>query len=425
MRVHLDFTDVVRHAYLNKTITGIQRVQLETARTIVAADPSAQVFSYFNGHYQDLTGMVRLSRNQAANELFFALRRLYGLPVFTGVPVRNLRERKTNALNFIKMLPRMPGRHSKPSALPFGPDDLIYIGGAFWADRHSIRLYEEASRNGATLVAFIHDVIPLTFPQFTNGGTRRFFDRLLRLPLHVITNSAFTKADLVRAQALVEGAQPFRSLSVVPLAQEFPGVARNQNAADAPSRRLAKLNRAGPFVLSVGTIEIRKNHLPLLSLWSKLTGDLGGRAPKLVVAGKRGWMARRALRALDRAGTGSPYILIEAPTDRELAWLYSKASFTIFTSLVEGWGLPVGESLWFGKPCIASNTTSIPEVGGDLCVYADPHRIESFAAPILRFIEDRSALETSIAKIRSSPLRTWPQVSADIASVIAECAGKG
>ena len=46
--------------------------------------------------------------------------------------------------------------------------------------------------------------------------------------------------------------------------------------------------------------------------------------------------------------------------DAELAWLYANAAFTVFPSLMEGWGLPVGESLWFGKPCVASSGSAVP-----------------------------------------------------------------
>jgi glycosyltransferase involved in cell wall biosynthesis len=418
MRIHVDFTDVVRHAYLNNTITGIQRVQLEVARELAAADPTARVFSHFVGHYHDLTELVRATRERPASDLYLALRRLYGRPFSGGLVHRGVGDTSANALMQAKLLRALLSSRSRRSIPRFGPDDLLYIGGAFWAYRGCLDLYEEASRAGATLVALVHDVIPVTFPHFTDGGARPFFERLLRLPLHVLADSAFTRSDLVRAQALIPGARPFRSMSVAPLAHEFRGAARNQAAGEAPSERLARLGRAGPFVLSVGTIEIRKNHRALLDLWSRLAGELEARLPKLIVAGKRGWMAEPALRALDRADAQSPFALVEAPTDRELAWLYAKASFTVFPSFAEGWGLPVGESLWFGKPCVASNASSLPEVGGDLCLYADPHRFGSFAGPVSKLVEDKDFFDASVARIKSSRLRTWSQAAKEIVGAI-------
>lgn len=98
------------------------------------------------------------------------------------------------------------------------------------------------------------------------------------------------------------------------------------------------LDRMGAFALCVGTVEIRKNHARLLKLWELLAREAGAGWPKLVVAGKGGWNAREAVRALRRAGREAPYLWIEAPTDKELAWLYGRADFTVFPSLVEGWG---------------------------------------------------------------------------------------
>ena len=79
----------------------------------------------------------------------------------------------------------------------------------------------------------------------------------------------------------------------------------------------------------------------------------------------------------------------ETPSDAELAFLYRNCRFTVFPSLYEGWGLPIGESLWFGKLCIASKTSSMPEVGGDLVDYVDPKDADSLQQAILRTFRER------------------------------------
>ncbi len=121
---------------------------------------------------------------------------------------------------------------------------------------------------------------------------------------------------------------------------------------------------------------------------------------------------------LRRADRDAPYLWIEAPTDAELIWLYSRTLFTVFPSLAEGWGLPIGESLWFGKPCVASNATSMPEVGGDLCLYGDPHDIETFAGPIIRLIRDAEFHANAVAAIKASPLRTWAEAATEVAAAV-------
>ncbi len=151
--------------------------------------------------------------------------------------------------------------------------------------------------------------------------------------------------------------------------------------------------------------------MPLIGLWERLAREMGPAWPRLILAGQQGWRAQEAVDALRRTDASAPYAWIEGPTDAELAWLYSRAKFTVFPSLAEGWGLPIGESLWFGKPCVASNAASMPEVGGPLCSYADPRAIDSFAAPIIRLVQDADFHRASVAAIHASRLRSWRETA--------------
>lgn len=422
MRIHVDVTDLVRHAFLNATVTGIQRVQLEAARRIAADEPGARFFSYFAGCFADLTALVRQEGAESTARLFLALRRRFGHPFSPAQPTRHMRDRLANALNFARHAPRRLFRWATPQPVEFGREDLIYVGGAFWADRHCVTLYERASRGGATLAVFLHDAMPIMRPHFTSGLTRPFFERLLRLPLHVLANSHATAAELAATQARVAGARPFLSCRVIALAHEFPGASRCQSALAPASRRLAALADGAPFALCVGTVEIRKNHAALLRLWSRLRAEPGSQLPRLIVAGKRGWMAEAALEILVRARPDGPVQWLEAPSDEELAWLYGRAAFTVFASLAEGWGLPVGESLWFGKPCLASDSPAIREAGGALCLYADPHDIDSFAPPLRRLASEPGFAAAAACAIRASPLRRWAEVGAEISASLSSLA---
>ncbi len=106
--------------------------------------------------------------------------------------------------------------------------------------------------------------------------------------------------------------------------------------------------------------------------------------------------------------------LLDRPTDRELSSLYSAAAFTVFPSLYEGWGLPVGESLWHGTPCITSNASSLPEVGGPLCDYVDPTSVDSIASAVERFAGDRSYRDRRAKAIRREDLRSWRDFASDV-----------
>jgi glycosyltransferase involved in cell wall biosynthesis len=284
-----------------------------------------------------------------------------------------------------------------------------------------VATYEQAVREGCDVVVLFHDLLPIAAPDLADSGCRPLFERMLRLRSRVFTVSRHSQAQIELARRVVGAPDDLAPAIVTPPAHEFSAALRNFVALESPTGRIAAIERAGPFVLCVGTIEARKNQLPLVGLWERLAREMGPAWPRLVIAGRLGWRAQDALLALKRADGGSPYAWVNAPTDAELTWLYSHARLTVFPSLAEGWGLPIGESLWFGKPCVASNAASMPEVGGALCDYADPRAIDSFAAPVLRLVCDEDYYGASVSRIRAGRLRTW----ADAADALLEAVGPG
>jgi glycosyltransferase involved in cell wall biosynthesis len=91
--------------------------------------------------------------------------------------------------------------------------------------------------------------------------------------------------------------------------------------------------------------------------------------------------------------------VVPDPTDSELAALYRGCRFTLFPSLYEGWGLPVTESLAFGKPPIISNSTSLPEAGGSLARYFDPENTTEAYRVIREVVEDQEGLRDWQARV--------------------------
>jgi len=126
------------------------------------------------------------------------------------------------------------------------------------------------------------------------------------------------------------------------------------------------------YILAVGSFEARKNYALLYSVWKQaaLNGQI---LPRLVIVGSKGWAAGDTLAAMQLDPDVAEAITVLGGISRaRLTWLYQNAMFTIYPSTYEGWGLPIAESLAYGKPCLASNTSSMPEVGGDLVDYFNP-----------------------------------------------------
>jgi glycosyltransferase involved in cell wall biosynthesis len=158
----------------------------------------------------------------------------------------------------------------------------------------------------------------------------------------------------------------------------------------------------GSYVLFVSTLEARKNHVLLFRTWRRLLTDLPrDRVPTLVFAGNVGWLVADLMQQLENARWLDGKIqLVSHPSDEELRALYRGCQFTVFPSLHEGWGLPVSESLALGRPCLASNTTSLPEAGGDLARYFDPENFDSAYRAVRGVIDDPAGLEAWREKVR-------------------------
>jgi glycosyltransferase involved in cell wall biosynthesis len=128
-----------------------------------------------------------------------------------------------------------------------------------------------------------------------------------------------------------------------------------------------------PWFLCLGTIEPRKNHLLLLHVWRRLAETMPGKAPALVVVGRRGWENENIVDLLER-GRGLAGLVHEhnALGDAQLAALLSGAQALLMPSFAEGFGMPVSEALAAGVPVIASDLAVYRESAGEVPLYLDP-----------------------------------------------------
>ena len=188
-----------------------------------------------------------------------------------------------------------------------------------------------------------------------------------------------------------------------------------------PVAKLLKEN----YVLYVSTIEIRKNHTYLFRIWKRLIEEMGAKAPRLVFVGRLGWRVQDLRSQLESTNNLQGMIkILHDLSDHELSQLYRSAMFTVFPSFVEGWGLPVGESLIFGRPCVASNTSSVPEVAGDFVDYVDPFNENDGYDKIAKFINDARFREQRATHIKDNfTPRQWSDVAVDLIKIVQSAAG--
>lgn len=289
---------------------------------------------------------------------------------------------------------------------------FVVMGMAWMVPKQLERHLEAVKRGNVEIVTLIHDLIPIVAPEGEakpNPAFCDWFERVAKGTSRYLAVSEFT-AEAVRTVSPQMGGH-VDWVRAVPLAHEF----------DWGATRDTSVVPASDYVLTVGSLgHKRKNLDQLLDVWGRLGSKIGfERLPVLVIAGSHGRQAARR----DALIAGEPklagkVVLVERPGDAQLAALYEASLFTVYPSRYEGWGLPVGESAWFGKLCVASNVTSIPEVVGDAADYFDPASIEEMMAAFERPILDRDYLRLREADIAALTLRRWSDVADNLVAAL-------
>jgi glycosyltransferase involved in cell wall biosynthesis len=151
-----------------------------------------------------------------------------------------------------------------------------------------------------------------------------------------------------------------------------------------------------PYFVVLSTIEPRKNHMMLLTVWRDLVRAYANDAPKLVLIGQRGWECENIVDLLDRCDALHEAV-IECPRcdDRELATWLRHAQALLMPSFAEGYGMPVAEALMAGTPVIASNLPVFAEIAGEIPDYLDPLDGMGWRATILDYTSEQSPLRAA------------------------------
>jgi glycosyltransferase involved in cell wall biosynthesis len=229
----------------------------------------------------------------------------------------------------------------------------------------------------APLVVSINDVAFLRHPEaFTPHGLRFHKNGLAiarREAAVIIVPSEFTREELIR-----EGFEPAR-IRCVPLAVH-PGP--TQPRSDVPDV-LFRLGVRTPYVLTVGTIEPRKDHATIVAAFERARRHHPSLS--LVIAGRTGWMSNPATTRLSQPGT----TLLGHVNDSDLDVLYRNAHAVVTASIYEGFNLTVLEALTRGCPVIASMIPAHRELAGDAARYFRPHDVDMVADNIEELLHDR------------------------------------
>jgi glycosyltransferase involved in cell wall biosynthesis len=222
------------------------------------------------------------------------------------------------------------------------------------------------------------------------------FDPRLRVPRGALGERLTLPLAVRRAEALLCISAATRD----ELVDRFPGAAPRAQvvplgvdpafAAATPGEVPAKLGVERPYVLSVGTLEPRKNLPRLVEAFATLPADLRDRY-ELVCVGGRGWATAQTDSAL---AEHAPYVRVVGElSDHELRSLYAGAALFAYPSLAEGFGLPLLEAMAAGTAVLTSNRSSLVEVAADAAELVDPYDVGSIREGLTALLSDAARRE--------------------------------
>ncbi len=229
------------------------------------------------------------------------------------------------------------------------------------------------------LVVTINDVAFLRHPAaFTERGLR-FHKRALEVA-RKRASAVIVPSDHARQELVAEG---FDRSTLHTIA---PGVPLPTHGHPASARAVLRgLGVEGRFVLVVGTIEPRKNHLSLVRAHQRLRRRHLG--VSLVLAGPNGWLTEELEAELDAPDV----IRLGAVSDEQLEALYSEATIVATASVYEGFGLPLLEGLAWGRPVVASDIPTHREIAGEAARLVQALDVDSIAAEMSQLLDDRGS----------------------------------
>lgn len=292
--------------------------------------------------------------------------------------------------------------------------------GRFWLNPghtglHVPGLGSWCRKAGVRPIYLVHDLIPITHPQFCRAGEAAKHEMRMRTVLEtaagVVANSQDTLDQLNRFADRQQVAPP-------PATVAWPGCATWQSAPSvAPSQ-------PATFII-LGTIEGRKNHALLLSVWQKLLARMGDDCPRLIIIGRRGWQADDVFAVLDTYDFKGKVIEAGALDDAGLASELGTARALLFPSFTEGFGIPLVEALTARIPVIASDLAVFREIAGDLPELLPPDDESAWLAMIADYAQVESPRRASqIDRLKAFEAPNWADHFARVDGFLAGISGR-
>ena len=260
---------------------------------------------------------------------------------------------------------------------------------------HDLSFERDPASAVPTLISFLRKVVPASAHRAT----------------HIVADSHATARDLTEIYDIAPEKITTIHSGVHPRFQVDP-------ASLGEARQLRAKYQLGdaPYILTVGTLQPRKNHLNLVRAVAKLS-----RPVNLVISGGKGWLYDDVVSEVQTLGLSERVKFIGYADDADLPALYRAAAAFAFPSLYEGFGLPLLEAMASGVPVVTSNVSSLPEVAEGVGLLVNPRDVDGLAAALDQALHDEhwrtQAIPAGVARAREF---TWDRAAQQLLDVYAQ-----
>ncbi len=262
-----------------------------------------------------------------------------------------------------------------------------------------------APRFPKPVVMTAHDIFGVVHPDQFHGPARTYWSRILpqsmKRAAHLICVSEYTRHTIAQHLCI-----PLDRMTVIPNA--VSPLFRVMDDVASIQHQLQQLEVRTPFILSVGTIEPRKNYERLIEAFA--FAQRGNTS--LVIVGKKGWDYAGLFAKIRKYHLQNTVVVLDYITQEQLVALYNACLFFVMPSIYEGFGMPALEAMQCGAPVAVAQNTSLPEVVGEAGVLFDPFDTPSIRQRLdLLLTDEQLRLDMQRKSAQQARKFSWQQTA--------------
>lgn len=379
-------------------LTGIVRTELTLAYHIKKLAPDTRFFAYEEGRFFEIHDefLAWLLSAEDLSQAYKGFHEFWQTYENAGTGFRSpFRMGNQNDFNDVELI-------------EFPDNSIVFFAGIDMDGTGELHRNKDALRlrnckNGVIFSQLIYDFTPILFPHLhlesTCNGYAPFVDFVQENFDHVIYGGRTAQKD--GAAYAVSAGRRHPMSDFLEFGSDFVISDAKLPSSLSDADVLSKLGVHAPFIMTVGTLEPRKNHQVLYKALLAILNEGSVESPfQMLFIGRQGWHSDDLMETIQNDERVAGRILIVSPTDDELDVLYRNCSFTLLPSFYEGWSLTLPESLAYGKFSLVSDVAPLRETGGSFVDYIHPLDNASWARLIAYYLNHPEEVDRRNARIR-------------------------